>query len=155
MMDPLTRARLLQTIQFPQMTANESQIVHAWLAKHIDEWDSIDFNVRVGTSLDLGPTFSDAIRGQAAILSQKRADIVAQRPDAAAIIEVKIRVNLGALGQLLGYSVLWRAEYPDTTNLQLIAIGHDALLDVVEVLQAHGVHVELFPNAALATLPNS
>lgn len=144
---------LLDQTQYPQLTANESQIARAWIAAHGREWDDVDFNVRLGTQLELGPGFSASTRAQAAILSQKRADMVATRADAVALIEVKLRVSLGALGQLLGYQVLWRAEFPDVTNIQLIAIGHDALIDVVEVLQAHGVHVELFPNVALAQLP--
>lgn len=144
---------LLDQTQYPSMTANESQIARAWIKEHGREFDDVDFNVRLGTSLELGEGFSAATRAQAAILSQKRADIIAYRADGVAIIEVKLRVSLGALGQLLGYSVLYRSEFPNDTNIQLIAIGHDALLDVVEVLQAHGVHVELFPNVALAQLP--
>lgn len=147
------KAYLLSLVQFPSMTVNESAVAHAWLVMHADEWDDVEFNVRVGSQLELGAGYSETTRAQAALLSQKRIDIVATRGNDYAIIEVKIRVSLAALGQLLGYSVLWRVEHPSAITIQLVAIGHDALLDVVEMLQAHGVHVELFPNVALATLP--
>ena len=152
-MTPERKAYLLSLTQYPGFTGNESTVAHAWIAKHADEWDDVDFNIRVGSQLELGASFSEATRAQAALLSQKRIDMAALRAGAAALLEVKLRVSLAALGQLLGYSVLWRAEHPDATTIQLIAIGHDALLDVVEMLQAHGVSVELFPNVALATLP--
>lgn len=152
-MTPERKSYLLSLTQYPQLTANESAVVRAWLLEHADEWDDVEFNVRLGTSLELGPGYSESTRAQAAIVTQKRADMVATRGTEAAIVEVKLRVALAALGQLLGYSVLWRAENPDTTTVHLIAIGHDALLDVVELLQAHGVSVELFPNVALAVLP--
>jgi len=152
-MTPERKAYLMSLVQYPQLTAAESNVARAWLEKHADEWDDVNFNVRLGTQLQLGDGFNDTTRAQAALLSQKRADLVATRGVEAAIIEVKIRIALAALGQLLGYDVLWRAEYPLTTNIRLIAIGHDALLDVVELLQAHGVSVELFPNVALAVLP--
>jgi hypothetical protein len=152
-MTPARKAYLLSLTQYPSMTANESAIARAWLARHADEWDDCEFNVRLGSSLELGPDYSDATRAQAAIVTQKRADLVATRGDAALIIEVKIRVALAALGQLIGYQVLWRVEHPETRTIELEAIGHDALLDVVEILQAHGVAVELFPNVALAQLP--
>ncbi len=137
------KAYLLSLVQYPQLTASESNVARAWLEKHADEWDDVDFNVRLGTQLQLGEGFNDTTRAQAALLSQKRADLVATRGTEAAIIEVKIRIALAALGQLLGYQVLWRAEYPLTTTVDLI----------VELLQAHGVSVELFPNVALAVLP--
>jgi hypothetical protein len=152
-MTPARKAYLLSLVQYPSFTVNESAVAHAWLVEHADEWDDVEFNVRLGTTVDLGPGFSDTTRAQAALLSQKRADMVATRGRAVAIIEVKLRVALSALGQLLGYEILWRSEFPGVTDLQLIAIGHDALIDVVEVLQAHGVSVELFPNVALAILP--
>lgn len=152
-MTPERKAYLLSLTQYPQLTANESQIARAWIAEHADEWDDVDFNARVGSELELGPGFSEATRRQAALLSQKRIDMVATKGSNVAIIEVKLRVSLAALGQLLGYSVLWRLENPATANINLIAIGHDALLDVVEMLHAHGASVELFPNVALATLP--
>jgi hypothetical protein len=151
-MTPERKSYLLSLTQFPSLTVNESSIARAWLEKHADEWEDVEFNLRVGSSQILGEGFSDTTRAQAALLSQKRIDMVATRGAEAAIIEVKLRVSLAALGQLLGYCVLWRAENPDTTTINLIAIGHDALLDVVDMLQAHGVSVELFPNVALATL---
>lgn len=151
-MTPERKAYLLSLTQYPGFTVNESAVARAWIVTHSDEWDDVDFNVRLGTQLELGDGYSDTTRAQAALLSQKRADMVATRADATALIEVKLRVSLSSLGQLLGYEILYRAEFPAATNIQLIAIGHDALIDVVELLQAHGVHVELFPNVALAQL---
>lgn len=152
-MTPARKAYLLSLVQYPSMTANESAVARAWLEKHADEWEDVEFNVRLGSSLDLGPGYNEATKQQAAILSQKRADMVAVRGSSALVIEVKLRVALAAMGQLFGYATLWRVEHPETTGLQLEAIGHDALLDVVEILQAHGVHVELFPDLTLARLP--
>jgi len=152
-MTPERKAYLLSLTQYPSMTANESAVARAWLEQHADEWDDAEFNVRVGSSMDLGPSYSDATRAQAAISSQKRVDLVATRGNVARLVEIKIRVPMGALGQLLGYQVLWRVEHPETADVQLEAIGNSALLDVVEILQAHGVHVELFPDLTLARLP--
>ena len=146
------KAYLLSLVQLPQMTVNESAIAHQWLMEHADEYDDVDFNVRVGNSLELGPEYDEATQRQAALLSQKRIDIVGFNGNAVTIVEVKLRISLSALGQLLGYALLWQAENPGTSEITLEAIGHDALIDAVEVLQAHGVQVELFPNVALKTL---
>lgn len=152
-MTPERKAYLLSLTQFPQMTVNESTIVHQWLLAHADEYDDVEFNPRVGNSLQLGPGFSQTIRDQAAKLSQKRIDILAFKGNEVTIVEVKLRLSLSALGQLLGYSLLYRLEHPDVADIHLVAIAHDALIDAAEVLQAHGVHVETYPNVSLVTLP--
>lgn len=153
-MQPERKAYLLSLVQYPAFTVNESAVARAWIVKHADEWDDVQFNVRVGSHAELGPGYSDATREQARLVTQKRVDMVATRGADVAIVEAKIRLSLSALGQLLGYAILWRTDFPDVANINLVAIGHDALLDVVEVLQAHGVSVELFPNVALVTLPS-
>lgn len=148
-MTPERKSYLLSLISFPQMTINESAIIHAWLLEHVDEYDDVDFNVRVGNSVDIGPGATDVQRKQAAALSQKRADVVAYKDGAVTIVEAKPRLTLSALGQLLGYAVLWQADNPLTKAVHLVAIGHTALVDAVEVLHAHNITTELFPDLTL------
>lgn len=147
------RSYLFNLRQYPQMTANESQVARAWLVQHADEFDDVDFNVRIGTALELGAGFDDATRRQAAIVTQKRADMVATKGTAVTIVEVKIRVSLAAMGQLLGYDVLYRLDYPQTSSVRLVAIGYDALLDAASLLLAHNISVELFKDVTLVLQP--
>lgn len=151
-MTPARKAYLLALTQFPQMTVNESAIVHQWLLANADSFDDVDFNVRVGNSLLLGDDYDAATQRQAALLSQKRIDIVGMSGNSVTIVEVKLRISLSALGQLLGYALLWQAENPTVEQIHLVAIGHDALIDVAEILQAHGIAVYTYPNVALARL---
>ena len=78
-MSPDRKQQLLTEVQYPSMTALESAVAHAWIAKHADEWDDVEFNVRSGSALDIGPEYSSAVRQQAALNSQKRIDMVATR----------------------------------------------------------------------------
>lgn len=144
-------AYLLSLKQFPQMTVYESQVAAAWVRKHAAEWEEMDFNVSLGSHQVLGPGHSEATQRQAAFITTKRADIIATSGEFAAIVECKLRLSLSALGQLLGYEILWRAEHPETTDVQLIAIGHSARLDVVDILMAHAIQVELFPDVTIVT----
>jgi hypothetical protein len=155
-MTPDRKAYLLTSLQYPQLTANESAIVRAWLVVHADEWDDVAFNQRVGATIERQPDWNDSTWQQAQILYQKRIDMVAYRGQAVRIVEVKYpRIDLGAMGQLLGYATLWRAEYPETTDLSLEAIGVGALIDAADVLRAHGIIVELYPDAPVAPLAAS
>lgn len=152
-MDPAKLAYILTQTQLPGMTLNETMLAQAWVQKHAAQYDDVQFQVYLGTSIVLGPGFSAATQRQAALSSQKRADMVATRGTVATIVEVKIRVSLAAMGQLLGYKVLWHVEFPQYTRINLVAIGNDALLDVVDLLHAHGIAVEIFPNVTLVKLP--
>jgi len=152
-MDQAALDALLSQTQYPQMTVNESMIARAWIQEHGADFDAIGFNTRLGNTVDLGEGFDEVTRRQAALLSQKRADIIAQKGTTVTIVEVKLRVSLAALGQLLGYELLWKVENPATTRVNLVAIGHDALVDVPEILRAHNVAVELFPNVLTQQLP--
>jgi len=137
------------------MTANESAVARAWLVAHADEYDDVQFGLRLGNTVPRDPTWSDATWAQAQILSQKRIDFVAFKGTTVTIVEVKLRLALSALGKLLGYATLWRLENPQTTAVNLLAIANSALVDAVDVLNAHGVATELFPEVITVLLPKS
>ena len=144
-MSPEQVAALLLPTQYPHLQLIESSIAREWIRAHAAEWDSVEFDVNLGTGVALGPGFDQTTRDQARYLTQKRADLIARRGTVANIIEIKRRVDFGPMGQLLGYATLYHADFPGTTDLQLTAIGWDALQDAVEVLHAHGINVETFP----------
>ena len=143
----------LSTPQLPGMTLNETTIAQGWIKAHANDYDTVDFQVRIGTQQDPGPNFAPAIRQQAMIASQKRVDMVAKRGTTVALVELKIRANLGAMGQLLGYYTLWTAENPGLHRVKLICIAQTALVDAVELFHARGLTLELFPDVLIAQLP--
>lgn len=127
------------------MTYVESAITRAWLTAHAREWYSIEFNVRLGAGEKLDASFDDATRRQAELVTQKRADVIARRPGEVQIIEVKVRIALPAIGQLIGYRHLWLDDPARERNVTLKAIGRAITTDVEPVMRAQGIEVELFP----------
>jgi len=142
---PVNLPRLLDQIQYPGMTFVESEITRAWLQQHGDEFESLEFNVRLGAGVELGEEYGEETRRDATMLSQKRADIVAIARGVVTIVEVKVRIGLPALGQLIGYRELWRRDHPDAGFIRLLAIGRSAVSDVDLVFRAQGVEIETFP----------
>jgi hypothetical protein len=139
---------LLVQLQYPGMPAPESEVTRDWLVKRGAEFDRIEFNVRLGKGDELGEEFNASTRKLAAAVSTKRADIIAWRENSAYILEAKWRCGLGALGQLLGYRVLFLEQFPtiDDVFLQVIARKIDG--DVELALRAHGIQYELFPRVS-------
>lgn len=136
---------LLAVVQFDGMPRPESAVLKLWLQKHGMEFDAIAFNVRMGEGATPHPSLSEATKAQAKLLTQKRADCIVWSGGYPVIIEVKQRIGLGALGQLTGYKHLFERENPGVPSPQMRAIGYYADNDVVRVLTAHGVTIELFP----------
>ena len=136
---------LLQQLQYPAMTWVESRITQAWLEEHGAAYDRIEFNIRLGRGISLGEGFGQETQRMAELVTQKRADIVAYSPDQVTIIEVKVRVTFTALGQLLGYRLLWQQANPDSPPVRLMAIGRAIVPDAESLFRGQGVEVLIFP----------
>jgi len=131
--------------QLPGLSLPETRIAREYLTAHAGEFETVEFQVRLGQQVDIGPQYGEEYRRMAALSSQRRADLVALAADVVTIVEVKERISLSALGQLLGYRTLWQAEHPDGRRVVLVVIGSGLSPDAPEVLTAYGVHVEVFP----------
>lgn len=129
----------------PGMEEPESAVAIAWAERHNSEYTSIDFNFRLGPGVDPGESYPRESRELNILLTQKRADILARRPGLVTIVEVKLRVDLGALGQLLGYRKLYTESHGAGDRVQLIAAGRFVDDQVVSILLEQGVSIEIFP----------
>lgn len=136
--------------QLAGLTALESAIAKAWLDAHWQEFDSVDFNVRLGSGVELPPGSPDYIKRFARAATTKRADLVLHLGRDVTIVEVKIRIGGSALGQLQLYSTLYARDFPATQRITMIAAGQTIEPDVRDVLTHHGIRVELFPQVAAA-----
>lgn len=147
-MSPEQLSVLLSQTQYPHLQLPESAIAREWILKHGADWDRIEFDVNLGTGQELDASYPQSTRDQARFLTQKRADMIAWRGTEANLIEIKRRVDFTAMGQLIGYATLFHADFPNVTDLQLTALGWNAVQDAEEVFHAHGLNLETFPNLA-------
>jgi hypothetical protein len=144
-MPPLNLGQLLVQIQYPGMTYVESEITRAWINRHGAEYDEIAFNVRIGVGVDPGEEYTEEIRRMATLITQKRADITARAGDVHTLIEVKIRIAFGVIGQLIGYRELYKRIHPEAAAIKLLAIGRDVVPDAADIIQDQGIAIETFP----------
>jgi len=144
-MPPPNLAILLVQMQYPGMTYVESEITRAWLNRHGPEYDSIEFNYRLGDGADVGQEYPAEIQRMARLLTQKRADIVARKGDQVELVEVKIRIAFPVIGQLLGYRSLWKRQHPELPVARLLAIGRSVVPDLGPIITEQGIDIECFP----------
>src|SRR5260370_1001886 len=95
-------------LRFPGMQLREILIWKNWLYQNSTRFDRYEYNVRLGSGVDPGPSYPDSSRRMWIANSMKRADVVAVKAGRATIIEVEENPGLTAFGQSAGYLALWR-----------------------------------------------
>lgn len=147
-------ARVLLMKFYPERTDGESAVIRDFLLEHIDDYDAIDFSVRVGEGLPPDPSHLPGVQRQTTFNSRKRIDVLAWRGKQPIIVEVKQRVTPASLGQILTYRTLWLEDNPNGLDPELVVVGRSSDPDTIKSLNAHGVSVLIYesPNTA-GTLP--
>ncbi len=135
--------------------ARETDVAKAWLAKHVNDWDRVEFNVGLGPGITLPAGTPDWVQKSATDSTKMRADMIAYRGDYAAIIECKGRIGPSALGQLLTYWHLLTADNPKLIQVYKIVAGQTIQDGLAPILHHSGVEIELFPGTIVPGSPNS
>lgn len=113
MAPPANLEQLLATRTFPGMTAAESRLIRAYLAKHGAAWDTASVIEKIGQGVILPPHITDAkARADWEKRTRMRPDLVLTRPRQAAVVEAKEYATNEGVWQVLGYRDVFAAEHP-------------------------------------------
>lgn len=140
--------------KYPGMAPREVIIFRAWLALHQSEYDSFNYNVRVGNGIDPGPEYPAIYREQYIENTQKRIDALAWKGEQATIIEVKDRATGSSMSQILTYKTLWPITFPNMPAPKLLLVTNRVAADMPMVLDASGITLEIVP-ADFSSLRNT
>lgn len=99
--------------------------VHIW-EKYVRAnpglYSSCNYDVPIGPTPDWLDDEVDAEQAKQGFLYRKKIDVVAFAPDYVALIEVKPSAGSSALGQILGYQMLFREEFPTVERIVPIVV---------------------------------
>jgi hypothetical protein len=141
---------LLDLNTLPGLRRPDTKVAQAWLREHAPEYDSVEFNVRLGQGIVLPETADPSMKLFAQAVSTKKADLVLHAGANVTIVEIKIRVGGSALGQLELYKNLYLAAHPEAGDVRMIVAGQYLEPDVESVYRAHNITIELYPAAVPA-----
>lgn len=99
-------------------------------------YTALYFQVRVGGHVTFTAGLSDDMIRDALALSAHRIDVVGDARTHWELIEVKDRASLSAVGQLIGYQILWRRGPPDDRDTRLVSVAPNTTPPVSHVLSA-------------------
>jgi len=108
---------------------------------HPNYFDTVDYDFRVGIGMNLKTQWDEKFKRMATMITQKRIDVLGWVRDQPTIVEIKKRVGLSTLGQILGYKILFKKDFPMIATPSLLVITESIDPDNVEVMKASNVPV--------------
>ena len=123
----------IKNILYPHLMSEEISIWEQYLAKYEPKFDSVQYDVKVGTPALLDDNIPDNIREMSDSLTTKRIDAVAWIAGKPLVIELKPIVGMKALGQAITYPILL-AELLQANELpDVMVIGGTAVPDMERI----------------------
>lgn len=127
--------------KFPHLVGGDVAVWRAFLGRGVERYSRFAYDVRVGEGVNVSGLSPENAR-IATALTQKRIDVVGERDGLVYdVIEVKLSAGLGAVGQLLGYQVLFPQSFPELPLGRVILVAASVDRDTQSVLTAHDVDV--------------
>lgn len=125
--------------RFTHLLAPDRALWQRFLDLHPGRYLSIDYDVRVGSGRDPGPTFSDPMRSMALSLSQRRIDAIGLCSDHLEIIEITLNAGLTALGQLIAYPILYNEDFSPTLPVYPVLVCQAIQPDMDYIYALHNI----------------
>lgn len=127
--------------KYPHMLGEDKDIWDRFIKLYPGRFDSVDYDFRVGDGIPYGPEIDPKTRATMKALTQKRIDVLGWNGEQPTIIEVKKRVGLSALGQVLGYLALFEADLPNILEPKLMIVTETIFRDDIRVLKGYNIEV--------------
>jgi hypothetical protein len=127
------------------MSAEEGIIWGKFLASHGKDYDRFDYDLRVGSGISPSGEVPELFQKDYKDLTKKRIDAVGYKNNLATIFEVKQRANFSAIGQLLGYGMLFREDYPTIMIRNLAIVCSFTTPDDYKVISSNKILVFIIP----------
>lgn len=126
---------------YPHLLANDARVWTKLLEQEPGIFEKVWYDLRVGEGLQLGPGPEPLTKGIAQALTTKRIDVVGLRALAYFVIEIKPIADMEALGQALGYSLLFAGQYRVKGDIVPAVVCGKVDMDVVDAYKIAGVTI--------------
>jgi hypothetical protein len=121
------------------MSTQDLTIWQRWRSRIPPNARAIYFDVRLGEGHHAGDDAEDDARRMWYQLTAKRADVVLEMPQGWLLLELRDSAQSNAIGRLLLYQKLWKADPPDPRPLSLMLITNARDPDVEGLAEDHGI----------------
>ena len=125
------------------MDLNDAKVWDRWLKKHLEEKFWCEYDVPCGRGRQAVDVMGPVERALWQTLTVKRADVVVHWVSLDWVVEVKPRVCMSGLGQVLSYLHLYRLDHPPISRSVAWLVAGEDDPELRPVFQNAGVSVEV------------
>jgi len=126
--------------KYPHLIGDDTEVWHRFILMYPDKFDTVDYDVKVGKGADTYPIPNEADQKYWSTLTKKRIDVIGFKNNFVTIIEVKKRVGLFTLGQVLGYRYLYLREHSELKSVSTLIVCSSIDQDDIDVLEHFGIN---------------
>jgi len=137
------RDKYEKRLYYTHMTEVEVELWNRFVERYPRRFETVDYDFRVGKGIPLEGEDEEAYIRMGKMLSQKRIDVLGWVDDQPTIIEVKKRVGLSTVGQVLGYASLFAREFKKFPLPFLMVVCETISEDDASVLKDFEVTIEV------------
>lgn len=130
-------------VKYPHMKADEAAVWDRFLLKIPWKVVNVLYDVRLGEGAVIADGVPEWVKSMAWALSTKRVDAIVETPMEFVLVEVKERGALSAIGQLLGYLVLFNKQYRPQKRVRLALVCAYIAPDMDPILKEYGIETFL------------
>tara|TARA_Y100000310_G_C20665995_1_gene807525 strand:- start:1229 stop:1654 length:426 start_codon:yes stop_codon:yes gene_type:complete len=129
--------------KYPHMSKDEIPIWERFLEEHASNFESFDYDVRVGEGEPPSEALNDKEKAMAKALSQKRIDAVGYTPDTIYLFEVKARAGMSALGQIISYRRLYEMTQQPQLQIKAVIVCERIDADLASIIEENNIEAVL------------
>ena len=126
-------------IKYPHLAPQDKIIWDKFIDDHPDYFDSVDYDVRVGTGQTISAKPHAMTAEEWRAHTQKRIDVVGYKDDLIYIVELKPSASFSAIGQAVSYALLYRAEFNPKEKILPTIITDREVLDIRNLCNQQGI----------------
>lgn len=125
--------------KYPHLIGEDTEAWTKFIISYPTKFDTVDYDVKVGRGSGADTFTDDTDKNYWLQLTKKRIDVIGYKKDIITIIEVKKKVGLHTLGQILGYRFLYLRENPEIKSVKTLIICSSINEDDSDVLNHFGI----------------
>ena len=126
-------------LKYPHLIGEDTEVWNRFITMIPDKFDTVDYDILVGQGAKVFTIPDKKSQEYWSRLTKKRIDVIGYKDDVITIVEVKKRVGLYTLGQILGYRFLYLREHPEVNFVNTLVICSSITQDDIDVLTHYGI----------------
>jgi len=123
------------------MSPQDFPLWNKFLTEHGAEFKGFDYDVKIGEGVKPLTPVPNYLEKDLADLTKKRIDAVGYQSDGVQLFEVKPRAGTAALGQLLGYKVLYNSTFPNNKVKALVLVTSYLNQDEIQYYNSYNITI--------------